>query len=727
MRISLFGKEFWLGHKPDEALTKEEAEAFIAKEVEAFKKSFTYDKLFTTGHLLDIVNSTRVTNPYETVATVYKSVRAICDNVIEADPQLYQKQPNGKHGEPIDDVPFHVFLQNPNPRQSFQEFMQEWIGYYELHGEGFILKTPSIGQIAGTYGLPASIENLNPAYMTEVVDHATNTLTSWRYKNGQIIDPKWVIHTKDFNPNNQWRGLSRIKPIYDELMIDTASINWNLQFFRNDATPGFAVSTDLSLNDEQRNRLEEWWNRRHKGTRNAFKFAIFEKGLKPVTITPTHKDMDFISQKDQMRKEIMGIWRVPEALFNMTADVNYATFMGQMRVFWIYTLIPALGKFASTMNKGVITPYRQDAVYDHDLSGVAAFQEQLGELITIGKDMWGMGYTADEINEKLNLGMPTDKVWRKEGWVPWNIITAQDALDNPRIAQNINDPTGAAPTSAPDPGGSPRKKPPEDNPTEEDSEAAKTVKNEKFRLELINKSFDRRQAEIEKLMQRRLESYFKKLGEIASKTKDHQLEKGIVAIDWDKANAYLEKTVKPIMAMAVNEGVSHGKEVVSRQKSINENQLSQSLESFIAVKMDQVKNLNQTIRDQLSDVLGQAIQDGLAHATARDAILANMTESMKGVFHNAVTRAALIARTESVSAVNGGANIYYKNMGIEKKRWITAHDSLVRETHSACEDEGAIPMGDTFQANGMEFPGEPGFPAEEVCNCRCRMAPAGDY
>lgn len=718
MDINLLGLKISVGHKADSEFTKEEVEAFINKEVEAFKKSFTYDKLFTTGHLLDVINSTRVTNPYETISTVYKSIKAICDNVPQADPAFFNEATGAEAADPK----LMALLKKPNPRQNFVDFFQEWSGFYELHGETFILKTQSFGQAVGISGLPSQLDNLNPGKMVEIVDKPTDTLLGWRYHDGRQFTPQEILHTKDFNPYNKWRGLSPCKPIWDELQIDQATVDFNLAFFKNDGTPGFALSTDQGLTEDQRKRIEEWWEKRHKGTRNAFKMAVFEKGLKPMTITPSHKEMDFVSQKDLMRKEIMGIWRVPESLFNMTATVNYATFMGQMRVFWIYTLIPILNKFSSSITMDLVTPRMPGLVFDFDLMNVVAFQEQLGDKADVAEKLWKIGFTADELNDKLALGFKGSKPWRATGWVGWATIPAQDALDNPRVSQTVNDPTGIPPIDAPGEPGTPGASKKPKTPAPAPSKSVDTA-NKAMRRTLLVKNFNRRQTHVEKLFESKMSRFFNELRVEALKTPPEMIEKGIVNINWHKADATLRKHITPVMWLAINSGVSMGKDNVAPTKGIADDQLANQLSSYLSVKMNNIADLNDTVKDQLSETLKQGILDGSSSQMQRDELLATLTEGMKGVFNRAVTRAALIARTETVGAVNGGGLLYYRNIGVEKKSWITAHDDLVRESHQECEDQGDIDIDKQFD-NGLAYPGDPNGGADEICNCRCVLAPA---
>jgi uncharacterized protein with gpF-like domain len=81
----------------------------------------------------------------------------------------------------------------------------------------------------------------------------------------------------------------------------------------------------------------------------------------------------------------------------------------------------------------------------------------------------------------------------------------------------------------------------------------------------------------------------------------------------------------------------------------------------------------------------------------------------------------LIARTESVGAVNGGSLMYYKEQGFEKKMWLTAGDEFVRESHKECQSAGWVGMDDDFP-NGLKFAGDQSTgDASECVNCRCTI------
>jgi len=69
----------------------------------------------------------------------------------------------------------------------------------------------------------------------------------------------------------------------------------------------------------------------------------------------------------------------------------------------------------------------------------------------------------------------------------------------------------------------------------------------------------------------------------------------------------------------------------------------------------------------------------------------------------------------------------FKNEGYRRKKWVTSGDELVRDSHRACERQGAIPIDQPF-ANGLMFPRDPNGEASELNGCRCYLiVPTGRH
>lgn len=87
-------------------------------------------------------------------------------------------------------------------------------------------------------------------------------------------------------------------------------------------------------------------------------------------------------------------------------------------------------------------------------------------------------------------------------------------------------------------------------------------------------------------------------------------------------------------------------------------------------------------------------------------------------------RGEMIARTEIISASNLGSNIGAETTGLRlNKEWISTRDDRTRDDHIVL-DGVVIGMQQSFNVGGadLQFPAEPGGPADQVINCRCTIA-----
>jgi hypothetical protein len=114
--------------------------------------------------------------------------------------------------------------------------------------------------------------------------------------------------------------------------------------------------------------------------------------------------------------------------------------------------------------------------------------------------------------------------------------------------------------------------------------------------------------------------------------------------------------------------------------------------------------------------------------------LGQLTERVNGTFDDANrTRAARIAQTETLSALNQSAYEYANALPdgtVGSKTWLSHHDDRTRPAHRIA-DQQTVPLRAPFYVGGapLRFPGDwtMGAPPGDIINCRCAVeyAPPG--
>lgn len=122
-----------------------------------------------------------------------------------------------------------------------------------------------------------------------------------------------------------------------------------------------------------------------------------------------------------------------------------------------------------------------------------------------------------------------------------------------------------------------------------------------------------------------------------------------------------------------------------------------------------VKGLDEETKTRLAHTISQGIE------TKRG--VPGLARDMRTTFADmSKHRSELIARTETANALSQASLDTMEDMGIDGKEWVTAGDDRVSEECEANENEGVIPVGQTFSGGVMAPPQHP--------DCRCTLAPA---
>lgn len=123
-----------------------------------------------------------------------------------------------------------------------------------------------------------------------------------------------------------------------------------------------------------------------------------------------------------------------------------------------------------------------------------------------------------------------------------------------------------------------------------------------------------------------------------------------------------------------------------------------------------------------------SVRRGVALGVKTETIALSITRQARSSGKIAERRATLIATTEAHGARRSGEHQGALAAGMQRKRWRTTLGERSRQAHKDCEREGWIPIDATFQASGLEYPGQRPAPPEQVINCACLLeylAPVG--
>ena len=170
------------------------------------------------------------------------------------------------------------------------------------------------------------------------------------------FEPHEIIHITSENTTSIFRGTSKLKPLLRLIELYYYMINFQRQFFKNNAIPGFVLTTDNILSKRVKERLLEGWRNSYTTIfDNARHPAILDGGLKIDQFSQVKfQELDFENSIERIQQDMAKALGVPYVLLK---SGNNANIDANQKLFYQHTVLPILNQFCSAFmlffNNGV--------------------------------------------------------------------------------------------------------------------------------------------------------------------------------------------------------------------------------------------------------------------------------------------------------------------------------------------------------------------------------------
>jgi len=338
--------------------------------------------------------------PFESNYTIHRALSIIGSNVAQVPMKFYQRS-NGELVLYSDSV-YNLF-ESPNANDSNYDLWEQTIIYLYNYGEVMWYLSPSdVGnKIVG-------MQVLNPSYMKHTKSKVTGYIDNWVFDNKIPLAVDNVIHFK-FPSMQGLRGMSPLNTILTELSSDEQAALFNYSYFKNGAKLGGVLYTDqdVEITKEELKMIVDTWNSGHQGSNNAYKVAGLLGGMKYQEIsTSSMKDMEFLQSRKDIRDKILVLLGVNPTVMGISENVNLANAQMGIRQFTELTLIPLLIRLKQKLNATMFRTFYPDYYCEFDIQSIQSLKDDFNKQILTAKELIGLGYTRNEVNERLSLDMP---------------------------------------------------------------------------------------------------------------------------------------------------------------------------------------------------------------------------------------------------------------------------------------------------------------------------------
>ena len=281
----------------------------------------------------------------ETVATC---VKAVCDTVTAI--PVYTADQDGK---PVRSVLDDFISSGPNPYTRWSTFVELLVRDLLLHGNCYALVQR--GGVA-----PSALWHLPAAWVyPRAGAHESGALATYYQVRDEVFvnvpgAPPAVMHAlqrpQGGIPPMGRSTVSALRAIMshqaraDDLSADTA-VN---------GRQGYALATDQEMTQEQLEAAAKGWKKATSGRRTWNRAPILSDGLKPVPISMSAQDMQFLETTKLDRTRIAAAFGVPPIRLNDLSESSYAAAYQQDRSYIRNAVMPVLTELISALHASVL-------------------------------------------------------------------------------------------------------------------------------------------------------------------------------------------------------------------------------------------------------------------------------------------------------------------------------------------------------------------------------------
>lgn len=386
-----------------------------------------------------------VKNGYAGNVNIYPIVRRIVTPAIGVEWGIKDES-----DEWVEDSELGLLLKNPNPKQSFNEFIDEIMCWRLITGNSFMwVLSPDTGANKGKpaeiWPMPASqTEIISGGYFEPVQEYVLKVGdSSKKIPANQVIHGKYTNLTYD-SQGSQLYGQSPLQAALKVMQAtNEAYTRMQIQFEQG--------GPDYIITGTKETATQEWNPEQKQSFLDWIKSPLFKKNRihgknLPVEVHELGKsivDMGTLEYVKLSLRDYCNIYGVPSALMN---DNQYATQSANSREFsrqlWNNAVIPELERTKDDLNK---VAAKSNAVtgkmerFDYDVSDIPELQADNSLMsqslstawwLTPNQRLIMMGQAPDELDPMMNMRfVPMGLVPMSELGEPMNDTESEKALD----------------------------------------------------------------------------------------------------------------------------------------------------------------------------------------------------------------------------------------------------------------------------------------------------------
>jgi len=414
-----------------------------------FGKSVTFEQavqLWTRG--VDSASSQSITEAYRQSTWVHSAIKAVTAPIKGVSVRFYANDLDLDENNAV-----VAWWQNPAVNMTLSEFVESTGGWQKLAGESFWL-------LDDTWFESRADKNklimARPLDMRHIIQGGQ--LAGWVYTDAagtqHNLLPEEVIHMKQWNPYNPWRGLGELDAARIAVETDYAAGKYARDTFRNAGDAGAYVTSKSGMPSEaqQTQIVAALREKRAARLRGDYR-PVFLAGDIAVTDPQVQApDAAFVSNRQLSRHEIFIAFGVPASMSDVIASYSIGSASDMFRLI-SNTCIPLSDSIAATINRVLLMQYGNNPLVRcyFDWDEHPTMQAVRRERIDAAVKLWNMGMPMDKVNDYLDMELPEFSGWNRS-YLPMNLMSNEpqeieddqpEINETPEIADVVEDMSAA--------------------------------------------------------------------------------------------------------------------------------------------------------------------------------------------------------------------------------------------------------------------------------------------
>ena len=342
-------------------------------------------------------------DPYRQHAWVSVCIDILTRNVARAEFEIK------KNGKVLKDGVIAKLFRYPNQMESRFDLWKQTCAWWSLDGEAFWWFGEDY-----SCGIPKELYVLNPRRMQHVVENGR--VIKWVYTDEHsgkptIILPDEIIHFKDWNPWNEYRGVSPLVSLGLEVEQDLLAARQNTGLLKEGGVPKGLLKTDQVLTENEAEMLARTWDKKYgHGMKN--RVAVLGKGTEYQPLTFSPDVLKLYDMKKWNLYTLLAKYGIPPRIANIQdskSSLSGTDTDSQHRAFWNFTLIPLLKNYEEILEVQFFRRFKLDVTGTFNLEMIPELQES--EDAQSNRDIAEINAGLKTINDVLRARGEKEKPW----------------------------------------------------------------------------------------------------------------------------------------------------------------------------------------------------------------------------------------------------------------------------------------------------------------------------